>query len=153
MLSVSITQLGYCFSKNSCLTKQVQCKLHQIGILFWSFRENNHHTFLFLTGAHCTHVSCRACVRREQGGHDPLPGESVKHLNDNEGGQGHGWRMGVVKDVTVHPLEALILNQALRLMGLQTTTRLMDKTACSITNSTILFPSRGTRNRARPHLP
>ena len=48
-----------------------------------------------------------------------LPIESVKHLDDYKSRQGHGRRLGALKDVAVDALEMFILYQALGLVGLQ----------------------------------
>ena len=47
-----------------------------------------------------------------------LPIHGVKHLDNHQCGQSHGGWLVVLEDVAVEALEPLVLDQALRVMGL-----------------------------------
>ena len=53
------------------------------------------------------------------------PVESVKHLDDDEGGERHGGRVVVAEDLAVDALEQLLLHRAVRVVRLKAATTLL----------------------------
>ena len=72
-------------------------------------------------GTHChTFLHGLAIEWAGCGGHSSLPIHGIQHFNCHQSWQCHSHGLGVIKDIAVQAFKPLILNQALRLMCLQT---------------------------------